>query len=172
MQNLLETAIEFFERGGPIFMVVLIVSIGLWILILERYWYVLFVYPKDLQKAVDTWHSRTDHTSWYAMRIREGLLADIEITSGKFMLLIHATTSVLPLLGLLGTVTGMIEVFEVMAISGSGNPRSMGMATGISRALLPTIAGLVTALAGIYFCNDLEHRISIYQEEAKDCLQI
>ncbi|HEY5703596.1 MAG TPA: MotA/TolQ/ExbB proton channel family protein [Gammaproteobacteria bacterium] len=170
MQNLLETAIEFFERGGPIFMVVLIVSVGLWILILERYWYVLFVYPKDLQKAVDTWHSRTDHTSWYAMRIREGLLADIEITSGKFMLLIHATTSVLPLLGLLGTVTGMIALFDVMNVFSTGN--TQGMATGISRALLPTIAGLVTALAGIYFCNDLEHRISIYQEEAKDCLQI
>lgn len=170
MQNLLETAIEFFERGGPIFMVVLIVSIGLWILILERYWYVLFVYPKDLQNAVDTWHSRTDHTSWYAMRIREGLLADIEITSGKFMLLIHATTSVLPLLGLLGTVTGMIALFDVMNVFSTSN--TQGMATGISRALLPTIAGLVTALAGIYFCNDLEHRISIYQEEAKDCLQI
>ena len=170
MQNLLETAIEFFERGGPIFMVVLIVSVGLWILILERYWYVLFVYPKDLQKAVDTWHSRTDHTSWYAMRIREGLLADIEITSGKFMLLIHATTSVLPLLGLLGTVTGMIALFDVMNVFSTSN--TQGMATGISRALLPTIAGLVTALAGIYFCNDLEHRISIYQEEAKDCLQI
>lgn len=170
MQNLLETAIEFFERGGPIFTVVLIVSVGLWILILERYWYVLFVYPKDLQKAVDTWHSRTDHTSWYAMRIREGLLADIEITSGKFMLLIHATTSVLPLLGLLGTVTGMIALFDVMNVFSTGN--TQGMATGISRALLPTIAGLVTALAGIYFCNDLEHRISIYQEEAKDCLQI
>lgn len=151
-------------------MVVLIVSVGLWILILERYWYVLFVYPKDLQKAVDTWHSRTDHTSWYAMRIREGLLADIEITSGKFMLLIHATTSVLPLLGLLGTVTGMIALFDVMNVFSTGN--TQGMATGISRALLPTIAGLVTALAGIYFCNDLEHRISIYQEEAKDCLQI
>ncbi|NIN36005.1 MAG: MotA/TolQ/ExbB proton channel family protein [Gammaproteobacteria bacterium] len=170
MQNLLETAIEFFERGGPIFMVVLIVSVGLWILILERYWYVRFIYPKDLQKAVDTWHSRTDHTSWYAMRIREGLLADIEITSSKFMLLIHATTSVLPLLGLLGTVTGMIALFDIMNVFSTGN--TQGMATGISRALLPTIAGLVTALAGIYFCNDLEHRISTYQEEAKDCLQI
>ncbi len=151
-------------------MVVLIVSVGLWILILERYWYVRFIYPKDLQKAVDTWHSRTDHTSWYAMRIREGLLADIEITSSKFMLLIHATTSVLPLLGLLGTVTGMIALFDIMNVFSTGN--TQGMATGISRALLPTIAGLVTALAGIYFCNDLEHRISTYQEEAKDCLQI
>ena len=170
MQNLIETAIEFFERGGPILMVVLIVSIGLWILILERYWYVLFVYPKDLQMAVDTWKSRTDHTSWYAMRIREGLVADIEITSSKFMLLIQATTSVLPLLGLLGTVTGMIALFDVMNVFSTGN--TQGMATGISRALLPTIAGLVTALAGIYFRNDLEHRISFHQEEAKDCLQI
>ena len=52
-----------------------------------------------------------------------------------------------PLLGLLGTVTGMIEVFEVMAISGSGNPRSM--AAGVSKATIPTMAGMVVALSGV-----------------------
>ena len=50
-------------------------------------------------------------------------------------------------MGLLGTVTGMIEVFEVMAIAGSGNPRSM--ASGVSKATVPTMAGMVAALSGV-----------------------
>ncbi len=61
-----------------------------------------------------------------------------------------------PLLGLLGTVTGMIEVFDVMAIAGSGNPRAM--ASGVSRATIPTMAGMVAALSGLIFSVQLERR--------------
>ena len=60
------------------------------------------------------------------------------------------------MLGLLGTVTGMIEVFDVMAIAGSGNVR--GMAGGISKATLPTMAGMVAALSGLIFSVQLERR--------------
>jgi len=53
-----------------------------------------------------------------------------------------------PLLGLMGTVTGMIEVFDVMAVSGTGNARSM--ASGVSKATIPTMAGMVGALSGVF----------------------
>ena len=59
-------------------------------------------------------------------------------------------------MGLLGTVTGMVEVFDVMAITGSGNARAM--AAGISKATLPTMAGLVVALSGIAFITLLERK--------------
>jgi biopolymer transport protein ExbB len=42
----------------------------------------------------------------------------------------------------------MIEVFDVMAISGSGNARSM--ASGVSKATIPTMAGMVGALSGVF----------------------
>ena len=58
------------------------------------------------------------------------------------------------MLGLLGTVTGMIEVFDVMA-SGGGNTR--GMAAGVSKATLPTMAGMVAAISGMLFSIQLEH---------------
>ncbi|TNC90931.1 MAG: hypothetical protein CSH36_11500 [Thalassolituus sp.] len=63
--------------------------------------------------------------------------------------MIGAMIAVCPLLGLLGTVTGMIEVFDTLAIAGTGNARAM--AGGISKATLPTMAGLVVALSGLYF---------------------
>ena len=106
----------------------------------------------------------------HALRIREGLLADISISSRQHLVPIKAITSVLPLLGLLGTVTGMISIFDVLNVFGTGN--TQGMANGISRALLPTIAGLVTALAGLYFSTDLDRRVRIQLERAKDLLRI
>lgn len=70
--------------------------------------------------------------------------------------LIGALVQVLPLLGLLGTVEGMIQVFTVLASHGSGNIR--GMAGGISTALVTTMAGLMTSISGFYFVNDLRFR--------------
>lgn len=165
-----ESIIDFFESGGPVFITVLIISVFLWLLILERYWYFLFIFPRKLKDIVNEWKKRSDHSSWYALRIREGLLAEISITSRQYLVSIRAVTSVLPLLGLLGTVTGMISIFDVLNVFGTGN--TQGMAAGISRALLPTIAGLVTALAGLFFSSDLDKRAKIHLEEAKDKLQI
>lgn len=166
----MDSVVDFFESGGPVFSVVLLISILLWILILERYWYFIFIFPAKLKLIVNQWHKRQDHSSWFAMRIREGLLADISVATRKFLVPINAITSVLPLLGLLGTVTGMISIFDVLNVFGTGN--TQGMAAGISRALLPTIAGLVTALAGLYFNSDLDRRARIYLEKAKDQLRI
>ena len=53
-----------------------------------------------------------------------------------------------PLFGLLGTVTGMIEVFSALSITGGGQARSM--ADGISKATIPTMAGMVAALSGVF----------------------
>ena len=53
-----------------------------------------------------------------------------------------------PLLGLLGTVTGMIEVFNVMAVTGGGDAKSM--AGGVERSTIPTMAGMVSALSKAY----------------------
>jgi len=64
------------------------------------------------------------------------------------MSLIQTCVALAPLFGLLGTVTGMIEVFQVMAFTGGGDARSM--AGGVSKATLPTMAGMTTALSGVF----------------------
>jgi biopolymer transport protein ExbB len=71
--------------------------------------------------------------------------------------------------GLLGTVTGMIEVFDVMA-GGSGNAR--GMAGGVSKATLPTMAGMVAALSGMLFSIQLERFAREESERVADSLEI
>ena len=72
------------------------------------------------------------------------------------MLYIKTLVAAAPLFGLLGTVTGMVEVFDVMAITGSSNARAM--AAGISKATLPTMSGMVASLSGLFFIAQLESR--------------
>ena len=63
-----------------------------------------------------------------------------------------------------------IEVFEVMAISGSGNPRSM--ASGVSKATVPTMAGMVAALSGVAMSAYLENKARREREFIADELII
>ena len=83
------------------------------------------------------------------------------------MPLIKTLITLCPLLGLLGTVTGMIAVFEVMAQVGTGNARLM--ASGISMATIPTMAGMVGALSGIFICRVLENQVNQKKQELSSC---
>ena len=60
----------------------------------------------------------------------------------------------------------MITVFDVMAISGSGNPRSM--AAGVSRATIPTMAGMVGALSGVFLVTVLTRSVKRQIESLED----
>ncbi len=159
---------DFFSKGGPVLSGVFILSIFLWLLILERYYFLYVVYPKHLESIVTQWQERREQSSWYALKIRDGLLSEASIALKRNLIPIQTLTGILPLLGLLGTVTGMIAIFEVLNVFGNGNAR--GMADGISKALLPTTAGLVTSIIGIYFSADLNKRTKTKELLAKDLL--
>ncbi len=71
--------------------------------------------------------------------------------------------SAAPLLGLLGTVTGMLATFGALA-SGSGGEKTMGLvAEGISQALVTTETGLIIALPGLFFQYQLARQLERYQ---------
>jgi biopolymer transport protein ExbB len=72
-----------------------------------------------------------------------------------------------PLLGLLGTVTGMISVFDAMATQG-GNARSM--AAGVSMATIPTMAGMIASLSGVVGSTLLKRKIDFETELFQDHL--
>jgi biopolymer transport protein ExbB len=68
-----------------------------------------------------------------------------------------------PLLGLLGTVSGMLTMFQALAI-GSGGEKTLGMvASGISEALVTTETGLIIALPGLFFVHHLQQELDRYQ---------
>lgn len=159
---------EFFDKGGLVVFIIFLLSLFMWILIVERYWFLIRLYPKQRQAIVDRWQQRREKSSWYAQRIRDGLLTELSVELKHNLLPIKTITAILPLLGLLGTVTAMISVFDVLNVFGTSNAR--GMADGISKALLSTAAGLATSIVGIYFSSDLNKRAKTHELLAKDLL--
>jgi biopolymer transport protein ExbB len=146
-----------FEQGGLILWAILFASILLWILLLERYWFHWTQLPPFRARLKEQWRMTPEGLS-HSLTYRriEALVRDLRAESDRNMLALQALVGILPLLGLLGTVSGMIKVFEVITAFGTGNTR--GMASGISEALVTTMAGLFTALSGLYFVSDLERR--------------
>jgi len=160
---------DFMDLGGNVLWAIMFVLFLMWTFILERLWYFYRVYPVRRDSILTAWESRSDTTSWYARRIREGLVSESSLALKQNVGLIKVLIAICPLLGLLGTVTGMIAVFDVMTYSGGGNARAM--AGGVSMATVPTMAGMVAALSGVYFGTWLEHKAQVNTEQLEDLLQ-
>ncbi len=143
-----EAVNNFFHSGGPVLYWIAGLTFILWTLMLERSWYYLVGYRRDVKKVIAAWEARTERTSWYAHAIRDKLISETHIKINQNLSLIKTLIALCPLFGLLGTVTGMIEVFSVLSITGGGDAKSM--AGGVSRATVPTMAGMVAALSGVF----------------------
>jgi biopolymer transport protein ExbB len=140
---------DFIEQGGPVLWFIFLACMLLWSLIIERVWFVRITWPRRVRGLVAEWDQRRDCQSWRAKKIRESTISRGSMELHALLPLIQMLVALCPLLGLLGTVLGMIGVFEVIAVS--GNDDAQAMARGVYRATIPTMAGLVVALTGIFF---------------------
>ena len=147
---------EFFEAGGPVLWGILLVTMIMWTLIIERFWYFRNLMPALSNIALNQWNDISNKGDWFSMRIRDQIISEVSAETRKFILTIETMMQILPLLGLLGTVVGMIKVFDVMTFFGTGNARLM--ASGVSQATIPTMAGLVAAISGVYIANLLKRK--------------
>jgi biopolymer transport protein ExbB len=147
---------SFFEAGGDVLWAIFVVTMLMWALIVERIWFFRAILPRLFRSTLHEWESREDKISWNALQIRAQMISEVSIESHRNISIIQVLMVLLPLLGLLGTVTGMIQVFNVMAIAGTSNARLM--AGGVSAATIPTMAGLVAALSGLYLTAHLKKR--------------
>ena len=154
--------------GGWVMVAILLLSVLMWALILDRYLFFFRRRGELVRDAVASWRTAAGNSPQLNRRLRATLTASFHGRLGSWLMTIQVITAVLPLLGLLGTVGGMIQTFEVMTVFGSGNVR--GMADGISQALITTMAGLMTALAGMYFAGDLSSRIERETERLREHL--
>lgn len=82
-------------------------------------------------------------TETMELKLSEAALKEMPALT-KGLLFIKVVAAVAPLMGLLGTVTGMIQTFQVITLYGAGDPKMM--AGGISQALMTTVLGLVVAI--------------------------
>lgn len=138
---------DFLEAGGDVLLLVAGTTFIMWTLILERIWYFKKEHKKQLEQVLNAWEARKERKSWSAHKIRQAMISQMNEQINFNMPLIKTCIALCPLMGLLGTVTGMISVFDVIALTGSGNVRSM--ASGVSKATIPTMAGMVAAISGL-----------------------
>ncbi len=160
----------FLERGGTILPILLVVTFFMWAMILERFFYFQFAHKVVANEAVSEWQSRSDRKSTYAHWVKDKLVSEVRQSAEMFIPITKALVALAPLLGLLGTVTGMIEVFEIMAYTGGSDAKAMS--AGVSKATIPTMAGMVASLSGIIFTSGLDKRAARSVQKVADRLEI
>jgi biopolymer transport protein ExbB len=170
MGALFDSLRRFLETGGPVLLAIAITCALLLSMIIERYWFLLRTAPALEQQIIRRWQKRQDRHSRRARSIRRAELSVMRLLLTRPMPLLGILVALCPLLGLLGTVTGMMSVFDVIAVLGTGNVRAM--ATGISHATVPTMAGMTVALPGLYYCAALNRRINRQMERLADQLPL
>nr|WP_227390795.1 MotA/TolQ/ExbB proton channel family protein [Halomonas malpeensis] len=163
---------ERFQQGGYVgYVVVVLGVIGLLVALAQYlYLWVVSARVKRQRRSLDTlkddnplgrvlhrFQDMDKHQTPEALeaRLDEAVLAELpRIERGQPMVKLLA--AIAPLLGLLGTVTGMIVTFQAITVFGTGDPQLM--AGGISQALVTTVLGLVTAVPLLFAQTALASR--------------
>ena len=140
--------VDLIERGGPFVGWIFVCGLVLWTLVIERTWYFWRILPHQAEAMLEQWKARSDHDSWCARSIRQAMISRLNAAMTSGMPLLRTLVPLAPLLGLIGTVSGMLEVFDAMALRGSADARAM--ANGVSQAMLCTMTGLAVSITGLY----------------------
>ncbi|NGY03707.1 MotA/TolQ/ExbB proton channel family protein [Solimonas terrae] len=155
--------------GGWVLPWIFATALIMWTLIAERWWYFHRIFPAQRAALHAQWRARDDHRSWSARQIRAMLVSQVRVAMDAPLPLLRVTVPIAPLLGLLGTVTGMLEVFDGMMISGSADARTM--AYGVSHAMIATLSGLVVSVSGMFFLSRFQARVERETESFGDLLE-
>ena len=153
---------DLIYRGGPALPFIFLTSLVLWALISERIWSLYFLSESVIQPLLKRWQSADRFEDNERKKIRQQLISEAKVSFNLTLDFIKTLVAIAPLLGLLGTIMGMVEIFDVVAVSGSGNVRAM--AAGVGQCTLSTMAGLVVALSGLYFINLINRRVEFLME--------
>jgi biopolymer transport protein ExbB len=169
----------YIQAGGVVMIPILLVSFCLWVLILNRVLFMRQLVVKNISRrqAGDLVKKNRTPPKKYqganCLLVREfilnrsfdrgldGFILDetvlkLAASLDKYLAAIAVLSSVAPLLGLLGTVVGMMDTFDVITVFGTGNARAM--AGGISVALITTQTGLMVSIPGLYMSGWLHCR--------------
>lgn len=148
LTDVLGTLEAFLDQGGFVMYLIAALTFVMWMLIFERILFFKGGLRRDIQRELNAWESRRERKSWNSHQIRAAMVSRMNDRIDSNLDLIGALVAICPLMGLLGTVTGMIDVFSVLATTGGGDAKSM--AGGVSKATIPTMAGMVAAISGVF----------------------
>lgn len=180
LPDLIERIADLFQAGGEIMIPLLMLSLAIWTLAIVKSIRLLRERRKECspEQCLRTFKKESnmcetglakwqwDILSSYIeercedpelnREILESIRMRQESQTVRYIGTILILAAIAPLLGLLGTVTGMIATFDVISQFGTGNARAL--ASGIAEALLTTQSGLIVAVPGLIMGTILFHR--------------
>lgn len=136
------------NEGGWVVYTLMLASLIMWATIIDRWWYFTRILPGESEAMLAQWKARAEHKSWYARAIRQMLISKLNAGMSSNMQILRVSIPMCPLLGLVGTVVGMLEVFDSMSLLGNADAKSM--ASGVSHAMIATLSGLAVSVTGLY----------------------
>ncbi|MFL6548666.1 MAG: MotA/TolQ/ExbB proton channel family protein [Povalibacter sp.] len=154
------------ELGGPIVNFIFLACVLMWTIVIERIWYFRTVLPKEAARMLSEWLARPNRQTWTAHQIRRAMISRLNTAMSANLQVMRVLVPMCPLLGLLGTVGGMLDVFDSMAARGSADARSM--ASGISEAMICTLTGLAVSITGLYPVYYFRRRVRMETELLAD----
>ncbi|MGM0631780.1 MAG: MotA/TolQ/ExbB proton channel family protein [Pseudomonadota bacterium] len=191
--------VEIIRAGGWLMLPIILCSIVTIAIVIERFWTLNEnrIVPRYTTGQVWTWikNNELDSNRLRELRLssplgqvlaaglvnarhgRDIMRENIEQAAGlvihemeRYLSTLGTIAAITPLLGLLGTVIGMIRVFTEIMVQGTGNPNAL--AGGISEALITTAAGLTVAIPAYAFHRHFQRRVdtlvlSLEQESGK-----
>lgn len=200
MSEALDFILETFSRGSLILAAIFIITVWAWFLLLTRYSFICreksdfsevttrvlsFIAGRDETRAAVYLNKQNNSFSRMLLRLvrsREKskkilqrtideTMVDLQPNLKRDLGTISSFAKSAPLLGLLGTVTGMVKTFDVIHLFGSSNP--MLMADGISEALITTQAGLLASFPILLFLAYIRSRLKIMEMQfEKNALRV
>ncbi|PWJ68522.1 biopolymer transport protein ExbB [Fibrobacter sp. UWR4] len=189
--SILEAAFGILFRGGWVLAPIFALGWFGWFLMIERYGYYFMLRGKSVSGFWSTLKKKGEDEAFkklsrrrfgyfYALvcdvrnyrdqgpvAVRNAMEATrhrISLNLSRSLKTISTCAALAPMMGLLGTVSGMVHTFETIQLFGFGNP--VLLADGISEALLTTQAGLLVAFPLMLAYNYLSSRVEIVEDEA------
>jgi biopolymer transport protein ExbB len=195
--------LELIQAGGPLMWPLMLCSIISLAIIIERFWSLQTnrIAPKNLVAQVWQWAKNKELDSDKIQELRKGSALGRLLATGlanihherevmkesieevghhvvheldRFLNTLGTIAAISPLLGLLGTVIGMIKVFAVITTEGVGDPGIL--AAGISEALITTAAGLTVAIPTLmfyrYFRGKVDELVVNMEQEALKMVEV
>ena len=179
----LHRAIDYLLQGGWIMSPLILCSVIMWTLIVERLYFFYGLGRQDIRirEAIRFLQRRNPEHKGKGLRARiveafarertgiESLDKNILYHCAlklrpqlrRHLAVIAVLATVAPLLGLLGTVIGMVHTFNVISLFGTGNVK--GLSSGISVALITTQSGLIVAIPGLFLSGYLYRRAARFE---------
>jgi biopolymer transport protein ExbB len=161
--------LDYLYQGGSVIVPLIFVSVWMWYLIIKKLC-ILNYWKKqrgknsnEIQSVMADFKNHKTPDPKINKRLLETLVKKRQNNIEHHVQTIFVLAAIAPLLGLLGTVTGMISTFEAISRFGTANARAM--AAGISEALITTQIGLIVAVPGLFMGHIIRRKTDVIQNQ-------